>query len=89
MLMRKHARGQAVLETALFMPLFLLGLFGVMLAGKEGALSERVQLGIRYGGVISSLQQPYLSYSIYSMYSTIDGSLSVLSPLRVCLRRQV
>jgi len=74
--LRSHARGQALFETALFMPLFLLGLFGVMLAAKQGALSERVQLGIRYGGVISSLQQPYLSYSLYSMYSTIDGSPS-------------
>jgi len=73
---RSHARGQALFETALFMPLFLLGLFGVMLAAKQGALSERVQLGIRYGGVVSSLQQPYLSYSLYSMYSTIDGSPS-------------
>ncbi|MBC5821693.1 MAG: hypothetical protein GIX01_06910 [Candidatus Eremiobacteraeota bacterium] len=73
---RSHARGQALFETALFMPLFLLGLFGVMLAAKEGALSERVQLGIRYGGVVSSLQQPYLSYSLYSLYSTIDGSPS-------------
>lgn len=71
-----HARGQALLETALFMPLFLLGLFGVMLAAKEGALTEKVQLGIRYGGVISSLEQPYLSYSAYSMYATIDGSPS-------------
>ncbi|MDQ2908826.1 MAG: pilus assembly protein, partial [Candidatus Eremiobacteraeota bacterium] len=71
-----HARGQALLETALFMPLFLLGLFGVMLAAKQGALTEKVQLGIRYGGVISSLEQPYLSYSAYSMYATLDGSPS-------------
>ncbi len=71
-----HARGQALLETALFMPLFLLGLFGVMLAAKEGALTEKVQLGVRYGGVVSSLEQPYLSYSAYSMYATVDGSPS-------------
>lgn len=76
MLTRRHSRGQALLETALFMPLFLLGLFGVMLAAKEGALNEKVQLGVRYGGMITSLEQPYLAYSVYSMYATIDGSPS-------------
>ncbi len=75
MLMRtSHARGQALFETALFMPLFLLGLFGVMLAAKQGALTERVQLGVRYGGIISTLEQPYMQYSTYAMYATtVDG----------------
>ncbi|MBD5655593.1 MAG: hypothetical protein IAI50_10520 [Candidatus Eremiobacteraeota bacterium] len=76
-MLRRHERGQAIAETALFMPLLLLGLFGIMFAVTDGALSERLQLGVRYGGLMGTLfgpQNPYNSYSLYSMYSTLDGA---------------
>jgi len=68
-----RSRGQAVFETALAMPLFLLGLFGVMWAMKDASLSTRAQLAVRYGGMVDSLQQPYQAYSLYSVYATIDN----------------
>jgi hypothetical protein len=61
------------LETAIAMPLFLLGLYGVMWAMQDASMSARVQLAVRYGGTIDSLQQPYLAYSLYEMYATLDN----------------
>jgi hypothetical protein len=55
------------------MPLLLLALFGVIWAMKEAALSARTQLAVRYGGMVDSLQQPYVAYSLYTMYATIDN----------------
>ncbi len=71
--MRPAERGQALLETAIFLPIFLLGLYGVLWSVRQGALAERVQLGVRYGGVITGLADPYDSYSLYALYATIDG----------------
>jgi hypothetical protein len=62
-----------VFETAAAMPVFLIALFGVIWAMKEASLSERVHLAVRYGGMVSSLQQPYSSYSLYAMYAAIDN----------------
>jgi hypothetical protein len=68
----KRNRGQALLETAIAMPLFLLGLYGVIWAMKDASLSARAQLAVRYGGMVDSLKQPYPAYSLYAMYATID-----------------
>jgi hypothetical protein len=68
-----RSRGQALLETAIAMPLFLLGLFGVIWAMKDASLSARTQLAVRYGGTVDSLQQPYEAYSLYAMYAAIDN----------------
>jgi hypothetical protein len=68
-----NERGQAILETVLFVPLFLLTLFGIFLVVSEGSMSERVQLGVRNGGSIFAVGNPYLSYSSYNLYSSIDG----------------
>jgi hypothetical protein len=68
-----HSRGQALFETAISMPLFLIGLFGVMWAMKEASMSARVQLAVRYGGMVAQLSQPYDSFSLYSLYATIDN----------------
>jgi len=70
---RPAERGQALFETTIFLPIFLLGLFGLVWAVRQGALAERVQLGVRYGGVLSTLANPYDSYSLYALYATIDG----------------
>lgn len=67
-----RSRGQALLETAIAMPLFLLGLFGVIWAMKDASLSARTQLAVRYGGTVDSLQQPYDAYSLYALYASID-----------------
>jgi len=75
-----HSRGQALYETTIAMPLFLIGLFGVIWAMKDATLSERVQLATRYGGMVSALHEPYLTFSIYSMYATIDDQKLTAQP---------
>ncbi len=70
---RYRERGQAVFETALFIPLILLSLYGIFVVVTEGSMSERVQLGVRNGGSIFAPGNPYLSYSSYNLYSSIDG----------------
>jgi hypothetical protein len=72
--MRRFTRGQALTETTIALPLFLMGLFGIMWAVREGAMSERVQMGVRYGGVVSQLSNPYADYSLYALYATVDGA---------------
>jgi hypothetical protein len=71
---RHASRGQAVIETAIALPLFLIGLFGVMWAFRTGMLSEQVQQSVRYGGLVSALADPYESYSLYTVYANIDNS---------------
>jgi hypothetical protein len=71
--MYEYQRGQSVLETALFVPLFLITLFGIFLVVTQGSMSERVQLGVRNGGSIFVPSNPYLSFSSYNLYSSIDG----------------
>jgi len=69
-----RSRGQALLETCIAMPLFLLGFFGVIWAMKDASLSARTQLAVRYGGTVDSLQQPYEAYSLYALYAAIDDA---------------
>jgi hypothetical protein len=71
--MKHGQRGQSIFETALFVPLFLLSLYGIFVVVTEGSMSERVQLGVRNGGSIFAPGNPYLSYSSYNLYSSIDG----------------
>jgi len=69
-------RGQALVETAIMMPVFLLGLFGTIWAVRESTLSERVQESVRYGGAVSLQHNPFESYSLFSLYNVLDGAPS-------------
>ena len=66
-------RGQALFETAISLPLFILAMYGLFWAVRTATLSERLQIGARYGGLVSSLKNPYLSYSLYNLYATLDN----------------
>ena len=45
--------GQAFVETALFLPLLVLALTGVILFARLGVLSERTETAVRYGDLVS------------------------------------
>jgi hypothetical protein len=64
-----RSRGQALIETAVALPAFLLAMFGVVWALQTGVLGERIQLVARYGGMVSAQINPYQQYSLYSMYA--------------------
>ena len=70
-----HARrGQALVETVIALPLFLLMMFGMYWAVQSSVLAERVQLGVRYAGLIGSKSQPYVDYSLYTVYGNLNGA---------------
>ena len=69
-----RSRGQALVETALALPVFLLIMFGVMWAMQTGVLGERVELVARYGGMVSAQINPYQQYSLYAAYSAAAGA---------------
>jgi hypothetical protein len=49
-----HAqRGQALLETVIFLPIALLLLFGILYFARFGVLEERAQSAVRYGAAVS------------------------------------
>lgn len=50
---RQSERGQALLETALFLPLALLVLFGTIYFSRQGVIAERTQRAMRYGAMMS------------------------------------
>ncbi|MBV8723197.1 MAG: pilus assembly protein [Candidatus Eremiobacteraeota bacterium] len=80
--MTARSRGQALTETALFMPLILLTLWGIIWAAQYGVLSERVQGAIRYSGLISNQINPFTQYSMYVLYNSL-GTTTTNSPIPV------
>jgi hypothetical protein len=61
-------RGQAYIETAIFLPLFLLILFGIIWIVQSSVMNERLQFAVRYSGLISNTASPYSAWSLYSLY---------------------
>ncbi|MEO6912821.1 MAG: TadE family protein [Candidatus Baltobacteraceae bacterium] len=72
--LRQHGqRGQALIETAIVLPLFLLLVYGVMWIVRSGVVNERVQIAVRYSGLVSSQASPYIDYSMYALYNNLEG----------------
>ncbi len=70
---RQRQRGQAMVETALFLPLFLLILFGVIWVVQSSVMSERAQIAVRFSGLVSDEANPYEQYSIGALYDGLPG----------------
>jgi hypothetical protein len=71
---RNGQRGQALTETALILPLFLLVLFGVLWGVQASVVGERTQVAVRFSGLVSNQTSPYLGYSLYALYNGLPGS---------------
>lgn len=78
------SRGQALTETALFMPITLLVLWGIIWAAQYGVLSERVQSAIRYSGLISNQIDPFTQYSMYVLYNSLSAPSTSPLPTQTC-----
>ncbi len=63
----------------MFLPLFLLVLFGIIWIVQISVLNERAQIAVRYSGLISNESSPYTAYSIYAVYNNV-GALAQPSP---------
>jgi hypothetical protein len=67
----RHAqRGQALTETALVLPMFLLVLFGIEWSIQTGVIAERAQLAVRFSGLVSDQASQYTNYSLFSYYNS-------------------
>ncbi len=64
-------RGQALIESVIFIPFFLLVLFGLMWIVSVSVINERAQIAVRYSGLISNEASPYSDYSLYAVYNNI------------------
>ncbi len=72
--MSAHAqRGQALIESVVFLPLFLLVLFGIIWIVQISVINERAQISVRYSGLISNESNPYTDYSIYAVYNNVGA----------------
>lgn len=69
--MHRHERGQALIETAIFLPVALLVMFGMLYFGRSGVLAERIQAAARYGSLIA--------YDSSSAYSAADIYAAIAS----------
>jgi hypothetical protein len=62
-----------MIETALFLPLFLLVLFGVIWAVQSSVMYERSEISVRFSGIISDEANPYEQYSLGALYDGLPG----------------
>ena len=85
-LVTMRARGQALIETAIALPVFLIAMFGVVWSLQSGVLGERVQMAARYGGMVSAQGNPFQQYSLYGVYGAAAGT-PVVAPCG-CRRRR-
>jgi hypothetical protein len=73
------SRGQALLETMLFMPVALIVMFAILYFARFGVLEERAQAAVRYGALVS-----YESASKYSAADIYDAVAGNAPPATTC-----
>jgi hypothetical protein len=75
-------RGAALLETALVLPILLGSLYAVVWGIRVGLVTERAEEVVRYAGVLQQEQNPYLDYSLNTLYNNLGGTSNV--PTQPC-----
>jgi hypothetical protein len=69
-----HQRGQAVVETVIFLPMFMFVLYGMIWAIQTAVQYERVESAVRYSGLVSQYTNPYSNYSLYALYGQLGST---------------
>jgi hypothetical protein len=68
----RHAeRGQALVETTIGIGGFLLVLYAVIWVAQSAVVAGRLQMGVRYGSVVTAEVSPYVDYSLYAVYNSV------------------
>jgi Flp pilus assembly protein TadG len=68
----KHAqRGQALVETAVFLPVALVVMFAILYFARFGVLEERAQSAVRYAALMS--YEGSSNYSAADIYNTVGS----------------
>ena len=79
-------RGQALIESAFFLPIMLLALFAVIYFSQAGNLTQRVQIAIRYASLgqwVSGAPPVYSAESIYLSGTQPPGATCPPPPIGV------
>ena len=76
-ILTRASRGQALTETAIFLPIFLFALFAAIWGVQTAVANERMQSAVRYSGMISDQVQPYMEYSLFAMYNNLGNNVTV------------
>ncbi len=63
--MKHRARGQALIESIIFIPMMLMLMFSIIYLSQVGVAQERAQTAVRYGTLVSAES----GYSIEAMYA--------------------
>jgi len=77
-MMRHDERGQALLETAIFLPVALTVLFAIIYFSRFGVLAGRAESAARYGALIAYNSTP--AYSAADIYTAIATGGTALAP---------
>ena len=75
------SRGQAIVETAVMAPLFVLALFGTIWGIHAAVLSERVESSVRNAGIVLTHREPFHDYSLLSAYSGANNGAQAPAPI--------
>lgn len=75
------ARGQALVETAIAMPFFILSFFAMAWGIRQAVVAERVQSGVRNAGIVLAHADPYRDYSLFSAYNGANNGALALQPV--------
>jgi hypothetical protein len=79
-----HAqRGQTLPESAFFLPIVLLALFGTIYVSKFWVVAERTQLAIRYGSPATNPSADYNVANIYNAATNPAAATCTSAPLTV------
>ena len=70
-------RGTALIETAIALPVALLSLFGLVWGMQLSTINERVQIAIRYTGMLATQSQAFHDYSLYTLYNALGTDPTV------------
>lgn len=72
-----RARGQALTEMMVILPVFLIIFWAVIWVIQTSVVNERLQVAVRYSGLVSSQVDPYMEYSLFTMYNNLLSKNSV------------
>jgi hypothetical protein len=82
--MNHQSRGQALVESALYLPLMLLSMFVLWWAAREAATHQRIYSALRYGAEITANTNPTQGLSLQTLYATTANGASYSQASAAC-----
>lgn len=71
------SRGQAMVETAIALPVFLIAFFGLLWAMRSQVIAERTLLATRSSAFVQQRTDPYTAFSLNTVYNNLGTNVLV------------